>query len=163
VSSISRLATLVGLLCLVAGCEDYTLAPLAGGCGVDFATGIDTCKQSPIPQPKQPSYPPTPPPQVVRVTPAQGVVAVGDTIRFVAIPYDSLNRVFVEPSQVLWTTSDSTVARIVSGPDHFDFKSGNSTAITVRADSRGTATLTVTIIVNNGGLQTSGSASVTTQ
>ena len=145
---------------LVAGCQWPTF-DIGSACGVDIATGIDTCQQQPPPA-NQPGTPPTPPPAVVRVTPAQVIVSLGDTIRFVAVPYDSLNRVFVEPSQVVWSISDSTVASIVEGPVHFDYKSGNSTAVTLLGVSPGTAVLTVTVIVNNGGLRTSGTASVTT-
>lgn len=160
-STISRLVALAASGCLIAACDTQAGIRMGPDCGVDWATGIDTCTQSPPPKPPPPP-PPTPAPAVVRLTPEQGSVAIGDSIRFVAVPYDSLNRVFVEPSQVVWTTSDSTVLRIVTGPVHFDYKSGNSTYITALGVSRGSATLTATVIVNNGGLRQSGTASVTT-
>lgn len=125
---------------------------------VPKGTSSASCDQAVYP----PSQPKMPGPQEVRVTPEQGTVATGDTIQFIGIPYDSLNRVFVEPSEVVWSISDSTVARIIEGPVHFDNKSANSTSVRVLGVAAGTATLTATVIVNNGGSRTSGTANVTT-
>ena len=158
-STVTRLLTLATATYVLAGCS-MPLDLTAPTCGPDFATGIDTCTHQ-TPVPNQPAQPPTPPPQDVRVTPEVGSAAVGDTIQVIAIPYDSLGRVFVEPSQVVWASSDSSVARIVSRPDHYDMKSGNSTSIKLVGVASGTATITATVIVNNGGLRTSGEANVT--